>query len=450
MEEDTRPSGSEVSPSPFQPEDVTPPVEKQGIFARAKEYVRGTKEKVYNFLRHKQLRVKEYFGHIGKEEFGELLEYDFKDELKDNTPDRREFSPMDEIKKVKALPIGGRKEALAEFHTRHHKQTIAWNSCRVFIEREIEFDNDVDRGSLMNWVEKFGDEYGFTGEQKGVAEGLIDSYFTQRKKAKEVREAHPNDLELLRRLTGVDIRKPRKLAVALGPMSIDVFVDRATFSKLYHQDKDKVVSLPYVGFATVDAEDKEVFYNVIDIESTSGKVRRKVIEHEWEHQKNRLFREVFDIKIDSKSDRKLWRSYKEEEDPQIKKAYLRRWMVNRKLGALNRVRDEIVAMKRGGWWNTDRFFEQDGKAYDYLSKYRGLEKGNWQYEDMSEGVLVQEYQQDVKKGMEAVDRLEKKGKLSRDETIAMLWRKSIGQWPRAVERYLREQKQFKKKRLAFV
>lgn len=72
-------------------------------------------ERAKDFLEYKALKVKEYFGRLKQKDFDQLLDFDFRERLKDTSPIEGVFSPEGELAKIRSLPGGQKREALAIF-----------------------------------------------------------------------------------------------------------------------------------------------------------------------------------------------------------------------------------------------------------------------------------------------------------------------------------------------
>jgi hypothetical protein len=221
-------SGFETSPQ-FNPEDkpeqpTSPAIERNSNTAtpsKMKEVLEGAREKLSAYLKYKGLKVKEYFGQLNQEDFDQLLELDFQEQLKDTPPIEGVFSPEEELAKIKSLPREQKREALATFKEHLARQREGLAACRVFIERSIEFNHDIPRKKLIELVDKFGAQYGFDDRQRQISEQLIDGYYKNRQKVLEVRQQFTDDHELVKELTGINIEKTEELGVSVGPMTID-------------------------------------------------------------------------------------------------------------------------------------------------------------------------------------------------------------------------------------
>lgn len=409
-----------------------------GWTPKIKETFEEARERVFSFAKHKSLKVREYFGKLShEEEFDNLLDFDFKEQIKDNPPIQGTFSPEEALASIRSLPGTERKTALANFKDRLAGQREAWASCRVFIERSIEFNHDISKDKLMGLVEKFGIQYGFTKQQKQIAEKLIDGYYANRKKVLEIRERYPDNTSLVNELTGLRFDKTVKFEVSTGPMSIDIVADGFDAGRIYQNSKDVVVSFPYGGFATISSHEDPVLYIVINKDKQTG----AIIPHEYEHQKNRLFREIFDKQANPEKENILFSRYESEQDLEVKKGLLEAYFRLETQIAFQYAKDEVIAMKKGrDLYSYDFFFKKDKSPYDYLALVRDWEqkKDDPLWQETAEKILVDDYRKIFESAVSAFDRLEKEGRYTREEIIAMFADKSLPEWPKTAKRLLEQ------------
>ncbi len=423
----------------------TPDQNGGGLTLKIKGTFDAAREKVFSFAKHKGLKVKEYFGKLNQEEFDELLSIDFQEQLQDNPPIESVFSPEAELARIRSLPKEQKREALGKFKENFAKQKEALANCRVFIERCIEFNHDVPKEKLVGMIEKFGKQYGFTDEQKQIAEILIDGYCENRQRAIEIRKRYSDDTALVSELSNVEFDSTAKFDVSTGPMSIDIITDGFNAGRLFQNSKDVLVKFSSAGFAARSRHEKPILYIVINKSNFwQGQLRREGVRvHEYEHQKNRLFRKIFDKQSNPDEESLIFLQYESERDPEIKQelleSFFRLWMQ----WAFQHAKDEVIAMKKDrDYYNYDFFFKKDNSSYDYLAYIRNWEhkKDDPLWRETSERVLVDEYRKIFESAVSAFDDLVKQGRYTREEVIAMFADKSLPEWPKAAKRLL-EQKE---------
>ena len=421
---------------------------KAGALSEKKEVLENVREKNLTEQKYWDLKQKEYSGRLNQEEFDQLLKFDFQEQIKSNPPIMGIFSPEEELARIKKLPKEQKREALAVFKDKLARQRDGLATCRVFIERSIEFNPDTPREKLMELVDKFSAQYGFNDYQREIIKKLIDGYFYNRKKALNFRQKFQDDYELVSELTGVKIDKSSYIRVAVGPMTIDIDTDAFNTGRLYEKSDKPIIAFRYGGFAAQSTGKNRIYYIVVNHDKEvrrllldpTGELTRK---HEYEHQKNRLFRAVLEQQL-SPTD---LTNYSLEQDPEIKKIILEDIFNKHRRFALELVKDEIAARS----YNRDLsvlqanlewfFFSKEG-PYDYLANVRDwkLFKTDQLSQETAQRMLVQEYRAIIEKAIASFAKLIEKGGYSKQKAIALLTDKDLIDWPKTVRRLL-EQKE---------
>lgn len=443
------------APPQFNPENQSeqpssPAVERgenTAIPSKMREVFQGAKEKISSYLKYKGLKVKEYFGQLNQEDFDQLLDFDFQEQLRENSPIEGVFSPEDELAKIKSLPREQKREALAIFKENLARQREALAACRVFIERTIEFNHDIPREKLLGLVEKFTAQYGFDSRQEEATEQLIDGYYENRQKILEVRKQFADNNELVQQLTGVNLGKDEKLDVSVGPMSIDIDTEGFNAGRLYEKADKPIIGFQYGGFASQSVGENPVYYVVINqdkwmrtkgFDDPTGEKSRM---HEYEHRKNKLFRAVFEHK-DAPTELV---GYVGEQNPETKKVILEDFLSASRTAALERAKDEITAclydrtLPQLQHQLSNLFFEQKNDPYDYLAYLRNWEefKDDPLYQETMQRILVQEYRTTIERAVGSYAELVKEG-YSTQEAIALLTDKPLADWSKTVRRLLEQ------------
>lgn len=327
------------------------------------------------FNEQKELRSNERYGTLNQEKFDRLLHLDFQEQLRDSPPFEGIFFPEQELAKVRNAPKEEKRGALTVFKEKLAKQREARAMCRTFIERSIEFNNDVSKEKLMELLERFADGYGFTEEQKQETGKLIDGYYENRRRVLKMRREYPDNTKLVNALTGMDFNTASKFEVIVGPMSFEIYTNGSDAKKIFHKSQNTVISFPFGGFAVQSQSEKLVMFIVMNMDDspvfssnlTDWKTRGHSILHEREHQKNRLFRKVFEQRADLGAEEKAFLEYESEPDPATKEALLEIYLTMARERFFSYVRDEIIAMKKEESPNFDKrleiFFQQKEKSF---------------------------------------------------------------------------------------
>lgn len=427
------PTPSELQKPSNAIEQPKPVVEPAGV-------VQKTRESIMTFLAFNQLKLREYFGKIDESQLQSLLELEFEQSKKDTLPISDIFDPEAELQNLRTLPREQKREALAEFKSKLVRQREAWATCRTFLRRKIEVNHDVAKQDLMDWIDKFSSEYGFTDSQRQTAEEIIDDYYENRQRVKKIRDEYPNDVDLVNELSGQTFDTDTKFKIKIGPMSVNIYCDAFTAGRLFTK-KNIPQKIKCPAFACLSNHTPPIKYNVFNRDFLFG--QKTNLLHEEQHQENQLFRQQFD-QVQDTSDR-LFKEYEDESDSETKKALLESYLRAVRDKALVSFKNEVLAYRKAG---IDRlgsegkdFLSQDNSPYDYLAYVRNLapEKDDQLWQEAVQRVLVDEYGNIVKRTFVVIDDL-KKGGFSSEQIIALLSDKPVIQWSKTARRLLEENK----------
>lgn len=394
------------------------------------------------------LRVKEQQGTLTPEEFNTLIDADFEEILRDIPPLTDEFDPDSEIHTILSYVSEDRKDALFEFKDKLIRQRKAIAECRCFMERMIAFDNDVPRERLLDMLARFATQYGFSEKQFTKFEYMFDRYYSIRSKMFEKRAAFPDDRELVKDLTGIELDFHAECRVDTGPISFDIYTDGMSAAAIYHKHTDATPNFRHGGFSTHSNGSKPVLYNVINMDpivrkSLSDTTGEKTLIHEQEHQKNRVLAKLFSATIKSYFEEHV-KEYKSVRDPEFKREILEVAFGDEMTNAYERARDEIIAILSSKSTEYLRkqthalFFSYQIEAYDYLKtqrenadlKYDGL------YQEVAKELLVDRYKTALTQGIMAITSLVDIGGYTNAEATALLTDKSLTDWPKTARRIL--------------
>jgi len=381
------------------------------------------------------------------------------------------FNPSEEVRKLWLVPKEKRREAVSAFKDKLYRQREAWALCRTTIEEKIEANPDISKQELVGIIGQFASSYGFAESHISTAEQLIDGYITQHKRVREIREKYPDDIALVKRLTGINFTKAdaEDFSIKVGPMSVEISCSGFNAGRIYRKSLEPIPGFMYGGFAAESRDKEPVFYLVVnnDYATTNPDYYASTVPHEREHQKNRILgpklygqsgmrvdvREKLNrgiigerlLGFERESEDEIYKRYESAKDPEEKAFLLREYMRLIRESALNRAKDEIIALKaEPGYYLSNYslytyniFLSQDGGPYDYLAylRNRNEKKGDSLWQEISKRVFVDEYRDIIDRAIIAFDRL-KGGRYSRKEVIAMLSDKRLQEWPKTVRRLL--------------
>lgn len=419
--------------------------------------IRQTFERTKNELSVTALRAKNFLGLLDQTNFDERLTLYFHQHMRKNPPIVGVFSPEEELAGIRKLPKEQKREAVAAFKKNLARQRKAWAACHVFIESRILMNHDVPKEKLTGVIEQFGAKYGFSGDQKHKAERIIDGFYERRRQALELRQKFSDDRELVKVLTGVDIGNDDYLAVSVGPMAVDIYVNTRNIGRM----SEKCLGFNYQGSALFasrfdgnnrfsyvvinsDLFDYQKYYEYvcgIPIQySTLSHVPS--LYHEYEHQKFGLFWTIFNHQDETV----IWK-YRKNQNPKVKRAFERFFRV-RRLRALEEAKGEIVACLRNRTYSNLQsslnfyFFDRKVKNLDYLAPLRDWEKMKQDpiYQEVAQRMLVDEYRSIIQNAVDSYGELLQKGHYTVQETSALLYDKPLSDWPKTVRRILKQKR----------
>src|SRR3989344_7009165 len=297
--------------------------------------------------------------------------------LADYPPIEEEFIPDVKLF-LKNTPKAERKEALVKFKENLVKQRIALAYCRTFIEENIELNNDISKEGLMVLVKEFNENYRFTQKQQEVLEKAIDRYIENRKNCLEIRNRYEDTPEgntaLIKELTGKDISEEemKEVELSVGPMTINIRTTEDIAKKLAKKPKEQ----SFRGFSNYSS-DKSVRYVIINRDmhdDTKVYSQEDTLQHEYEHLKYKIFKDIFESEINEEEVKNLKENYEQKTGPEQEIA-LRAYLGIEQEKVLQRVQEEITASMNDKSLNEIQekimplFFKEDGE-YDYLKPLR--------------------------------------------------------------------------------
>lgn len=342
------------------------------------------------------------------------------------------FDPGEELSQLRSTPGPSRSEKLSAYKSKLARQNEAWATCRLFLRQEILSNHDVPKENLTNWINRFAASYGFTSRQLEIAGKIIDDYYIYRQRAVNIRQEYPDNIALVKELSGIKVSSSADLKVDVGLMAIDITCDRETASRIYYSSSENPPLFQNRAFATYSRHELPVKYNVF----TTDMMRPSSKPHEDQHQENMVVTKHNPQEPEDKmKSLELFWKYEAEKDLSTKRKLLEQYLRIKRKNALDMAKDEIIAMKScEDTYPWDMFFRQDGSTYDYLSTLRNMYQ-NALYQECSNRVLVEEYRYIIENAIAAFDLLVQKNG-STYKTISLLSEKPLNRWPKLVKRQL--------------
>ena len=371
-------------------------------------------------------------GELDEATFAEFIDTEMMFCMQDNPPLSGVFHPDKELAAIKTLPKDEKGIAIELFKDKLARQRHAYMQCRLLIERSIEHDPNVEPDRLKHIESFFGNNYGFAPEYRQVIAEAIEKYRNVHEKVHVVRARFPDDRQLVRELTGVDIEHG-DMQLMEGPASIDILTTREVAERLYRKGSTNE-KIPEMAGYQGSSEQYGIAFTVTrtDLLDISG-----TYAHEQEHVKNKLLRPFFDV-FDPKLLNGLRREMNGETDPRIRQQLIEEELCVYRDQALDRAKDEITAMLRDGTSNYfDSFFSKDGNAYDYLQKTRETFNTSPLYQRAVQKILIAEYENIIRVALVSLGEFEKTTGYSAEEQIAFLTDIPLERWPNTI-RHLEE------------
>lgn len=304
------------------------------------------------------------------------------------------------------------------------RQQEAMMTCRSLIERYIEqdplaSDPAESQSKLKGLVDRFDSHYQFSEEQRDITNDLIDAYYSQRQRGIELRAMYPNDRELVRAVTGVDVSRKNKVSVRVGPWGLEITADKKLTAQILYRGQTPPTDFVAGGLADVYAIPPYIVLN-------EGRHNDQTRDHERQHiryamQKSVMARHHVDI----------YGLRKESDGVSASQEPFEQFLLQQRGTALDMAKDEIFAYTfNAPRFPIEYFVAQDHNPYDYLHSAREFSKivDDSQYRKAAQRILVTEYQQIITSAAATVDALRKSGGYSNREVIALLGDKPVEQW----------------------
>ncbi len=383
------------------------------------------------------------------------------------------FNPVEEIIKLRTVPKDQRPEAVKEFRSKLASQREGLGYCRIEAQKRIENNPNISREELIDIFNQFSEVYGFTEDQKKLAERIVDRFLQNRENIKRFSSETTGTKRTIQRLFDCDIKKSEEneFQISTNPYSIRISTSKKNVNRLYNRGMD-AEDENVLGFAQVPSYiNSKSNPSVIVVCTESEYQDASVEEHEVQHVQNgiienalvtgsgsvsrlmsniaekRTLKEKFEhklvlgfFKFKKIADYPIWSTYLTMKEGEDKDLLLEEYLVLRKNSALHRAKDELLAMfsenqKRSSY---DVFFK-DGN-YDYFKDIRGFGKYEGsKYLSMFEKICEKDYQKVINSGIEAFNSLINFG-YSNEQAIAVLTGVSIENWPKVVGRLLIEKR----------
>ena len=213
------------------------------------------------------------------------------------------FFPELELKDIKALPPKERKEALDKWKEKYAYQKEGFAKMQEDFVSKIRENPDITLEDLNKNLEAWGVKYGFTPQQKKIAEGILEEYKEKHDAVSKYRKEYPEDEKLFEVMFGV---KPQgKVEIIEGPLTLYIkchhiedyaFIGTNAFMSgrsLTSEDVDRASNTTGVSVAvSLVPELTETIIVKKAIGIIPDKDYDRTFVHEEQHAIKRLFKEI--------------------------------------------------------------------------------------------------------------------------------------------------------------
>ena len=297
----------------------------------------------------------------------------FEEELEKNEPFYNDsFDPDTELQNISKLPKEKKRAAIETFKKRRARYKKALATMFEFLSLSVTDNPDVEKTILLSWLHKFAKLYSFGPEITTEFMNGIEAYYMQRQRLKDLMsDFKDRPLDLVERLTGYRVSEKQKHViekVELSIFSINIFCMGNTNVQydLVQSINPKQIYSPFGSYAARGKNDPDIPINIM---GSTWQNERAALMHEDQHQEVALMRKFFYTKPELSVQ---WTEYVDEKNPQAKQRILAEYMIEARDSALERFKNEIFAMTRGGQTvgSYENRFKVPGNSYDYLGYLR--------------------------------------------------------------------------------
>jgi len=393
-----------------------------------------------------------------------------------------EFDPKTELAKVKSSSWDSKPLELAKYKEKFITQKLAIAECRIYLERLIRHNPDIDRIYLEKTIKNFKEKYGFSYNQLQIFNDLLDIFYEKRKELKYFRERFPNNIDLIKFITGVELDPKDEVVIEIDPLnfyiraSSDVMYKINSGVKILSDSKNFWKNKGSLGYFTNYSQELDgrnykisVIFLPSEKEANSeefllGENMESILIHERYHVTNDLILSYFKFKDSiyfNKNENFRFEDLrnKNQIDNFLDIGYSR---------ILARTQDEFIAQVIGKTGD-ERVFLTDFEnkfstaikyflyqmlsgytsgygAYNYLSYYSNIPK----FGDLRDDIwktkihsMKNKYKNDLERSTKSFWRLVHEGEFTVNQSVALLTDRFILDWPLEVSRILELQRESK-------
>lgn len=440
------------------------------------------------------LRQKELAGTLPYNEFIELIESDIQTYFSKFPGLGTNFNYLQELRKLSSsieIDKTVKKEKLKELQSSHVRQIQGMAFCRTILERLVDQNQGINITELKKYLERFGSYYGLPDFKLDGYKSIIDKFEQGREIINEVLEQYPDSEKLIKILFAdepnfnVDSNTP--FQIEYNPYAIIVNTSPEIISTLHPDaagisyvkqiiiDKSKIINKSNSNAESLSlfsTEKVNVPVIVIPLTDDNSFIKK----HEIEHIKNKFWMENIEKKINLDFINDILKTKEEiagydkeifvvnkllklitldSENKEIVSRELSEIEKNKTLAldllkyntrfsiyeayfvALEKAKDEIIAMKKDG--ESDYFSLLGKDPYSYLNLNYYVNKfkedlNNNGFQNLSSQIpdIESLFTNQISVSVSSFDELVSKGGLTQSEAIAILSFYPINSWPNAV------------------
>jgi len=365
----------------------------------------------------------------------------------DGFDENDEFNSQEELFRISHLPRTERKKELPEFKRKVLVQKMAVALCQTYIERILQVQPAYPKDELIKWVEMFASRYGFTKSLWMQILAILDAYEEYQKRALQLVNEVDNNRKIVNILIDYDIKDDDIVRVNVTGMAVDIVVKKKVVNRIMHHDGSINKRARFSGFANRSmTKYGPILYTVIGEENDDY----LVFAHEQQHLKNILFSDYVSSPVsDQQLQNAIYQVYRTRN--KIEKVnLLHDYFILWRAIALEKAKDEIIAMKRDRVSDYYQSFFKPGSGYYHVPDNKDKQK-NMRFLDeemrivwdkLHESIRVKQYQQIIEDASFAFDVLKRELDCTVEMAIALLMSYPLDAWPKVVLRTLRETESF--------
>ncbi len=358
-----------------------------------------------------------------------------------------------ELEVIKKLPKGERRSRIQEFKGKIVEQKLGIAMMQEKFTEIIHRESKMpikDLGIILEaGMDQYSKEYNLDDYQKTVSREVIGRFLEKHKAIERVSQAFPGDQDMFVALFG---RKPKgEIKIRTTPAMIYVqcfnqedYLYLRTQEFVSHEDlsdEEKEIAAMSYG-AAINRSKLPSVNGLIAVENSlragvkrGDEPKSDIFEHEEQHIIKRLF--------DDEKLYELERMSAKMNEAQFRERFTENLRSLREDEADRRAKDEILAYFKGGTAKEKIYWSlTENPAYDYLKSLREryanpdpkiYKRYALVVEESVQKVLVEEYHEMIKNGIEAVMVLERSG-YTKDQIINLLIIEPLARWPKLVKR----------------